>query len=152
MTKREKERTEAIDHLRKLIQPGDTVYTVLRHVSRSGMTRGIDVYFIPSTTNGDKPEPVWITAYVGKAIDQPQPYEYWRKSMGLKIGGCGMDMGFHVVENLSWALYGYGEGYPCLGKGKCPSNYHSNHRLHLDGPERFDLMHTDGYALRHKWL
>lgn len=228
MKARDKERLEAIEHLRTMIKPGDTVHTVLRHVSKSGMTRGIDVYFMPRATyryadanthtdnltlddamefqrkqNGgtvtpmeQQPEPVWITAYVGKAIDSPQPMEYWRKSLGLKIGGCGMDMGFHVVNSLSYALYG--EGYQCLGKGKCPSNYHSNHhdtvqcegtmvwnndgpntgercrfesgkgwvidgkrcpkckgkgRLpNPDGPERFDLVHKDGYALKHRWL
>jgi hypothetical protein len=199
MNKREQERQEAIDHLREMIKPGNTVHTILKHVSRSGMTRGIDVYFLKDS------EPIWITAYVGKAIDQPQPADYWRKSLGLKIGGCGMDMGFHVVENLSYALYG--KGYQCLGKGKCPSNYHNNHHdtircegnmvynpdgpntgsycqwdkdlmTHVifdsddenavprecpkckgkgglpnpEGPERFDLVHTDGYALKHKWL
>ena len=130
MTKREQDRQEAIEHLRELIKPGDTVYTVLRHVSRSGMTRGIDVYYLScqhaSKSQGvDAPdkvvaEPEWITGYVGKAIDSPQPRAYWEKSMGLKVGGCGMDMGFHVVNSLSYALYG--KGYQCLGKGKCPSN------------------------------
>jgi hypothetical protein len=66
-----------------------------------------------------------------------------------------MDMGFHLVYELSHALYG--KGYGCLGKGKCPSNYHVNHRLSgpatdRDDEERFDLTHTDGYALRHRWL
>lgn len=202
MSKKDVERQEAIEQLRGMIKPGDTVYTILRHVSRSGMTRGIDVYTLEDN------KPVWITAYVGKAIDQPQPMDYWRKSMGLKIGGCGMDMGFHVVNSLSYALYG--KGYQCLGDGKCPSNYHVNHRdtincpgegeqfcyqsdtLQLkteidgeeydgrhanvipdadgkgehicatckgmgripnpEGKERFDLLHTDGYALKHAWL
>ena len=116
MTAKEKERNEAIKHLRKIIKPGDTVYTVLRHVSRSGMTRGIDVYIVEcreqkGQADGEEytrhvSEPVWITSYVGKAIDQPQPESYWRKSMGLKIGGCGMDMGFHVVNSLQYALFG----------------------------------------------
>jgi len=216
MTKREHERQEAIDHLRTIIKPGDTVYTVLRHVSRSGMTRGIDVYILQTeagygSSDDMKAVPVWITAFVGKAIDSPQPMDYWRKSLGLKVGGCGMDMGFHVVNSLSYALYG--KGYQCLGKGQCPSNYHVNHRdrvrcdgigtgddwkpcfqsselrhkvdlgdglevdgRHMfvihegdnetvcprckgegytdnpDGPEKFDLEHTDSYALRHKWL
>ena len=149
-----------------------------------------------------------------------------------------MDMGFHLVYELSHTLYG--DGYTCLGKGKCPSNYHVNHHDRIrcdgigsgddrkpcyqpsafgrweppadwprrlidigdgetvsggymaaieydagtipvgtadlimredgsalqvcqtckvegyvpnpDGPERFDLVHTDGYALRHKWM
>lgn len=199
---------EAIVHLQELLHPGDTVYTVLRHVSRSGMSRGIDVYYLVDGA------PIWITSYVGHAIGSPQPEAYWRKSLGLKIGGCGMDMGFHVVESLSRVIY---PEYKCLGKyGHCPSAYHVNHRdtvqcmgigtgddwqpchrsstvmlpefevetesgdkiklpqgkaytveiagteticptceghgLHAnpDGPERWDLEHKDGYALKHK--
>lgn len=31
----------------------------------------------------------------------------------------------------------YRGGYACLGKGQCPSNYHTNHRdrIHCEGPE-----------------
>jgi len=106
-------RAEAILYLRKLIPKGDTVYTILKHVSRSGMTRGIDCYAIvpkgglctAGHNTGLYAEPVWITGYVGHAIDSPQPIDYWRKSLGLKVDGCGMDMGFHVVNSLSYALY-----------------------------------------------
>ena len=66
-------------------------------------------------------------------------------------------MGFHLVYELSQRLYGgRGDGtggYACLGKGKCPSSYHVNYRRNEHAePERFDLVHTDGYALRHRWL
>ena len=133
------ERQEAIDQLKKWIKPGDTVYTVLRHVSRSGMTRGIDVYILQDN------QPQWITAYVGKAIDQPQSMDYWRKSMGLKIGGCGMDMGFHVVYSLSYSLFK--DGFECIGE-KCPSNDHSN------GDRVYTPHHHKdvGYSLKHAWL
>jgi len=114
---------EAIVHLREMLKPGDTVYTILRHVSRSGMTRGIDCYLIADN------RPVWITGYVGHAIGSPQPEEYWRKSMGLKVGGCGMDMGFHVVYTLSRVLF--------------PEGSHAAIQTHNgDG----------GYALKHEWL
>ena len=36
------ERDEAIANLREILKPGDTVYTILRHVSKSGMSRVID--------------------------------------------------------------------------------------------------------------
>src|SRR5476651_1853736 len=95
ISKAEQERTEAIKHLRTLIKPGDTVYTVLRHVSRSGMTRGIDCYVfrhedgaVMRNNRECHAEPLWITSYVGKAIGSPQSMEYWRNSLGLKIGGC----------------------------------------------------------------
>lgn len=116
---------ESIIHLRSMVSPGDTVYTVLRHVSQSGMTRGIDVYVLGMEKRGDRevPVPIWITGYVGHAIGDPQPLDYWEKSRGLKIGGCGMDMGFHVVYSLSRVLFPEGH----------------------DGKD-------GGYALKHAWI
>lgn len=37
---------EAIQELRNILKPGDRVYTILRSVSRSGMSRCIDFYAI----------------------------------------------------------------------------------------------------------
>lgn len=115
---KELKRAEAILHLRTILPKGSTVYTILKHVSRSGMTRGIDCYALSvETRKGQEDgheyqkqvaEPIWITPYVGHAIESPQPIDYWRKSLGLKVGGCGMDMGFHVVNSLSYALYDNG--------------------------------------------
>lgn len=244
LTKAEREeRAKAIAQLREWIKPGDTVYTILDSVSRSGMSRQIRV----------------VVPYIdGKHLESPhsqsnKPTDYvQRDSMrvdflhpnhavalaigarqakrgdGLIIGGAGMDMGFHLVYSLSHAIY---PEYQCLGKGKCPSNYHVNHRERIrcegvelgrdehgvqwrscyapsswgrwevpedwpvryvevdgvrikagyqaclsgsgedgkpyevcpvcegagdvpnpEGPERWDLLHTDGYAIRHRWL
>lgn len=113
---------ESIVHLREVLKPGETVYTVLRHVSRSGMSRGIDVYRMEGNS------PVWITGYVGHAIGSPQSRKDWERSQGLRVGGCGMDMGFHVVNSLSYVIF---PEYRCLGKDaepRCPSSYHVNHR------------------------
>lgn len=115
---------EAILHLREVLKPGDTVFTVLRSVSRSGMSRNIDLYYMAYN------QPVWISAYVGHAIGSPQSYRNWQKSQGLTVGGCGMDMGYHLVESLSYSIY---PTYKCLGKrgehgDRCPSNYHTNYR------------------------
>ena len=49
---------------------------------------------------------------------------YNRKAEAIRVGGCGMDMGFHVVYNLSRALYRDGR-FVCMGED-CPSNDHSN--------------------------
>lgn len=47
MTKeQEAERAAAIAKFRELVEPGDTLYTILRHVSRSGMQRSISVVVI----------------------------------------------------------------------------------------------------------
>ncbi len=40
------EKTETVKRLRALLRPGTTVYTILRHVSSSGMSRRISVVVI----------------------------------------------------------------------------------------------------------
>lgn len=116
MTKlQQSERAEAIAQLRETLKPGTTVYTILRHVSRSGMSRDIDVYVM------EDGEPRRITWSVAKAAD----LTYSRKAEAIKIGGCGMDMGFAIVYDLSRSLYDRGHTFTCIGKD-CPSNDHSN--------------------------
>jgi hypothetical protein len=107
------ERESAIEDLKKLLKPGDTVWTVLRHVSRSGMNRIIGVRKLD---NGNS---LWLSRGVAKAtgITFSEKYEE------LSVGGCGMDMGFHVVYELSARLFK--DGFGCIGEG-CPSNDHSN--------------------------
>ncbi len=132
------EQREARERLREIIKPGDTVYTILRHVARSGMSRDISVKV--SDGNGGF---LHLDYPVAKAIDAPLS-----KNEGVRIGGCGMDMGFAIVYDLSHALYG--NGYNCIGKrAHCPSNVHVN-----PGPQYYDKRrrHTDGYALKQKWL
>jgi len=257
---------EQLARLKEWIKPGDTIYTILEHVSRSGMQRTIRT-LIPAVDqrpcdchSWPEGEPHYIgsprvdflhpnyavSVVTGYSLDKRPGYN------GVKIGGCGMDMGFALVEHVSSKLYGgkrcdcgfwvaatkdlqcslckgsgnvIGTGYQCLGKGKCPSNYHVNHRDRIrcdghgegdarricykpdrfssrypvpegwptlrvkvgkgeyleipaacltdeggenpqicptckgkgdlpnpEGPERFDLEHFDGYAIKQRWL
>ena len=123
---------EARATLRELLPPGSTIYTVLRHTSRSGMSRNIDCYVMQ---NG---EPRWISRLVAKATGQ----HFNERAESITIGGCGMDMGFAIVYDLSYCLYP--KGHDCIGEN-CPSNDHSN-RVET-------THHTDGgYALRHRWM
>lgn len=120
--------------LKEILKPGDTVYTILRSCSRSGMSRSISLYIFP---DGEPRMLDWAVCKIcGYSLD---------KNKGVKIGGCGMDMGFTLVYALSDALYG--DGYKCLGKG-CPSNFHVNNRI--EGAT--EPIHTDGYAIKHRWL
>lgn len=181
MTKqKQSERDAAIAELRETLKPGTTVYTVLRHVSRSSMSRDIDVYVMEDN------HPRRITWTVAKAAD----LTYSRKAEAIKIGGCGMDMGFAIVYDLSRALYDRGHSFECIGKD-CPSNDHSNawysvrdgvcpccKRNGLNKAEHQQANDTDfaknaggytvcrrcaehnttwihsdgGYALRHRWM
>jgi len=162
----EAERQEWREKLRGILKPGDTVLCVLRHVSRSGMQRRIDLY-APSCEPGGAP--MFISGMAAAAMG-----ERWdRDKGGIIVGGCGMDMGFHLVYNLGYVLWP--DGFGCIGE-KCPSNDHSNgdrdytphgcpeHNLvgpmPKERPEGVcdngvwrDHWHSDGgYILRHRWL
>lgn len=85
--------------LREMLPTGTIVGVICTHVSSSGMSRCIRA-FAPATTAGGHSRD--ISRFVAEAID-------WRESEahgGVIAGGCGMDMGFHLVDTLSHALYG----------------------------------------------
>ena len=91
---KEAERNEAINRLREVIENGDTVYTNLKSVSKSGMLRHIQVLTIKNN------RPTNWTHLVSIALDMKH-----RRELGLRVGGCGMDMGFYVVNYLSKVLF-----------------------------------------------
>jgi hypothetical protein len=130
------EREAATLTLDGILEPGDRVTTVLRHVSRSGMSRSITLMI--GDENGD---PWDISPYVARA----GVGTFDRNHGGVKIGGAGMDMGFALVYNLGRTLYP--DGFECIGDG-CPSNDHSN------GDRDYTPHHhrDGGYALRQVWL
>lgn len=133
------EREEARTRLLEILKPGDTVHTVLRHVSSSGMSRRIDLYKLEGG------EPIYLSAYAAKACG----FRLSDKG-GIVAGGCGMDMGFHLVYELGAVLWP--KGVPCTGKaygeGACRSNDHSNGDRDYKPHDHRD----GGYALRHRWL
>lgn len=120
MTRQEKaERKEqARKALLDLLPDGATVYTVLRTVSRSGMSRSIDLYALIQpkprmlTMELGDTEPVYVndpafmaylTGYVADLLD----YRIDKRpgmTRPLIVGGCGMDMGYHVVDTLAREL------------------------------------------------
>lgn len=118
------ESAKAISHLREILSPGDTVYTVLRHVSRSGMQREISLFI------GECERIDWLVARaLGDRIG---------KNDGIVATGCGMDMGFELVYNLGRTLWP--DGFK-LKKGERGRNGDTSGR-ETDG----------GYALRHRWM
>lgn len=70
--------------------PQDTIYTVIRHVSASGMQREISVKMI------DAGRIIHLDYLVGVALGLKSG-----KHNGLKIKGCGMDMGYHLVDSIN---------------------------------------------------
>ncbi len=157
------EREEALARLREWIKPGATVYTVLDHVSRSGMSRNVRVVLLEKD---DKGEPYAL--HPNHAVAVVLGLRRAKNGDGVVISGCGMDMGLHLVYELSHALFRGGFG--CIGEG-CPSNDHSNgdrdYTPHMDDcPQTSEEVGTDipkkrahnhyhkdgGYCLRHRWL
>lgn len=132
----ESERNEDLARLRGWIKPGDTLYTILRHVARSGMQRTVSVVL-----GGE--EPMDISGYAAVVLGMSRD----DKTGGVKVGGCGMDAGFHVVHNLSYALFP--DSFTCVGE-HCPANDHSNGD-HDYTPHQHSKG-AAGYALRQRWL
>lgn len=129
------EKQKAISYLRSLLPPGSTVHTILRHVSSSGMMRAISPIVIKDGESQDVT--YWVSRALALSVDQ--------KHYGVKMSGCGMDMGFSLVHELSYALYP--DSFSCIGKD-CPSNDHSNGDRNYE-PHQHS---SGGYALKHRWL
>lgn len=109
MTSKERVQREAIRKLRAILKPGNTVYTILRHVSKSGMSRRISLVTFKNN------QPYFLDYWASKALD-------WRlhhDKEGIVTTGCGMDMGFHLVYTLSRVIF--------KGARKDPG-YKLNHR------------------------
>lgn len=79
-----------------------TVYTILRSVSASGMTRHLSLV-VAGIGNDGAPALYDITYHAAKVLgDKLQDHKGHRT---IKVNGCGMDMGFHLVYELSSVLF-----------------------------------------------
>jgi hypothetical protein len=83
-----------------LIKPGATVYTLIRHVSSSGMTRVIDVFVIQTDKHTGESYLRRFSWSAAVALG----WTYDRRHEGVKVSGCGMDMAFHLVSSLCYAV------------------------------------------------
>ena len=99
MSVSKKEQQLAVERLRKWVKPGDTIYCILRHVSKSGLTRVIDLVKV------EDGEILNIGYNAALALGWP----YDRRREGVRVAGCGMDMGFHLVYSLGHTIFGGGD-------------------------------------------
>lgn len=89
-------REEAVDRLRALFPHDSVAHTVIRHVTRSGMSRSISVLAVDS--DGEIHDVSHDVARVlGWSLD--------RDNGGVRVQGCGMDMAFHLVYSMSRVIH-----------------------------------------------
>ena len=120
-TKEEKDRARRT--LERILKPGTTVHTILRHVTASGMQRSIQMKVV---SGGDIVDISWsVAAVLDASMDA--------KHGGIKVSGCGEDMGYALVHDLGMTLWPKGTDKP--------------HGMRNGEPDSFG-----GYALRHRWI
>lgn len=95
-----KEHAEAFNFLLDVFnsQERPTAYTILKSVSASGMSRTMKVV---TYHNGQVIDLTWYVAKMGIGTLTEK-----NGQRVLRVDGCGMDMGFHIVYTLSYVLYG----------------------------------------------
>ena len=117
-------RTEYLrSHLQQVVESANRrVYTMIRHVASSGMSRRLSVFVVE---DGKIRE---ITGLVAELVG------YKRHSDGtLTVGGCGFDAGFDVVYNLGATIWPNGTPQPHGTRNGVPDS-------------------AGGYALKHERL
>lgn len=71
---------------------GVQVHAIVRSVSKSGMSRRMD-FFVMRNESATR-----ITHHIARLLDWSQ-----NPDKGLRVDGCGMDMGFHTLDCLKRA-------------------------------------------------
>ncbi len=116
-------------YLKNLFARNTKVYTSIKRVSSSGMSRHIECFV------ARKNHIIDITWHVGHITG----YKQNKDTGGLVVGGCGMDMGFHLIYSLSRCLYTKGF--------KLPKSQKWGRNGDTSGYEK-----DGGYRLRQEWL
>lgn len=75
---------------------GTTLYTVVKHVSRSGMMRRIAPIVVV------KGEARNVSAIVSDVLGWK-----WTDDGAIQVSGCGMDMAFHLVSRFAEEVHGH---------------------------------------------
>lgn len=88
------EEKNSISYLKKLVKPQKTkIFYLVTDVARSGMSRSIR--FFVAKNNNLLDISYDIAVILGEKSD----------GRGVRLGGCGMDMGFYAIYNLGRVLY-----------------------------------------------
>ena len=122
------------ESLRDLLAPRGTerrtLYSILRHVSKSGASRRIS-FLVADRCGVNLPDCRVrdVTWHVGNVTG----YRAGARGQGLVVNGGGMDMGFQVAYALGQALWPKGTPEPHGTRNGVPDS-------------------EGGYAIKHSWL
>lgn len=119
MNKKEAVQKEAVDTLKQWgLVDGTTVYAKVNKVSASGMSRNVALYITPNDWKEGKDTNshriMDISYHSAKALGWSFKEGY---NGGIRVSGCGMDMLFHTVYSLSYAM-----GYGAMNQSNDPAN------------------------------
>ena len=98
MNKKQEAIAEQLEGLRQVIPQGSTVYGIVDHVAKSGMSAVIRLVIM---VDG---QPLWPN--YGAALVTGARLVSRNGRDGLMVRGCGFNRLQHVVDGLSRALYG----------------------------------------------
>lgn len=102
-----REQREAVEQLKEWgIRRGDMIYTVIRSVAPSGMSRTIDLYKFESCDSHGEVSSFQLSRMAAKATGYKVAKGRFGNDNGVTVKGAGMDMGAHFVETLSYAMFG----------------------------------------------
>lgn len=118
------ERDHALAKLHEILTPGSQVFTIIRHVARSGMSRVISAYAV-DPADGDLVSLDWYIARITNWKQRPHG--------GLAVSGAGMDMAYHVVYTVGQLMWPNGTPKP-------------------HGRRNGESDSSGGYALKHRGL
>lgn len=96
-------RQEAREHLLRILGHDRTkdhpavVYTVVKHVARSGVSRTIDLLVVDPATQ----EIMSLSWMAARVLTWPLDHDRG----GIRVSGAGMDMASEAVYSLALALY-----------------------------------------------
>lgn len=131
----ETEKADARALLAKYCPPGTVVYTSLVKVARSGMSRQIALHVMDCKHNEIRPITWAVSRLLGLGTNNGTG-----SAWAVKVSGCGMDMGFHVVNSLSYALHGHkSKGADAIAASGRPFTPRRGH-------------YRAGYSLIQRWL
>lgn len=95
---------KAKKELTKILKKGDRIYYHVNYVLEDGTARYIDFYKF-------EPDPhhhtikYYLTYQFAQLLQERVNINETEPPRGLYIDGCGMDMGFHVISNVSLILF-----------------------------------------------